>query len=139
MRRWPSLVAAVLVTLFAPGPALANVGAPPVFWDDPEFASQLVSKTLVYVVLTAALILGGVWFQRTKALSWGRVGACLLTGGVLCFLLILQLFGGPNHIHFSNRPPNLPRGKYFAWPPETLVDDEGSGVPLAPTEPEPSY
>ena len=107
------------------------------FWDDPEFAEHLGYSILVYVVLTAALILGGVWFKKSRAWSADRFVASLLTGGVFC-LLILQIGGGPNDIHFSNRPPNLPREKYFAWPPETRVDDEGSGAPLAPTELEPS-
>lgn len=139
MRRWPSLVTAVLATCFAPGPALANVGAPPIFWDDPEFAEHLGYTIVEYVVLTAALILCGVWFKRSKAGSWGRFSAVLFTGAVLCLILVWQVGSGPNHINFSNRPPDLPRGAYFAWPPETLVDDERSGAPLAPTEPELSY
>ncbi len=145
MRRWPSLVAAALVTFLAPLPALADIAprwvSVPVFWDDPEFAENLGSIILVYVVLTAALILGGVWFKRTKSWSADRFVASLFMGVVLCCMLISA---AGSHLHFSNRPPDLPRdafpANYFSLdgPLNPRADDEGSGVPLAPTEPEPS-
>ena len=136
----------MLVTFLAPVPALADIAprwvSVPVFWDDPEFAENLGSAILVYVVLTAALILGGVWFKRSKAWSADRFVASLFMGVVLGCLLA-SLAG--SQLKFRNRPPDLPRDvfprEYFSLdgPLSPLVDDESSGVPLAPTEPEPSY
>ena len=145
MPRWPGLAAAVLVTFFAPDPALADIAPPwvsrPVFWDDPGFAGDLGFTIFVFVVLTAALILGGVWFKRSKSWSADRFVASLFMGAVLCCVLCSA---AGSQLHFSNRPPDLPRDAFprelfsLDEPLNPRADDEGSGVPLAPTEPEPS-
>ena len=113
------MLAFLMLTMFAHESARANVPAPPVYRDDPNF----VATCAFVVALLVAFVLGGIWLTKCKWFVTKVLAFVFTIATVVLAFLTMQL------LHFSERPPDAPRPFSFdftvdATPSESDEDDD---------------